>query len=80
MNSSLHVDLYLDDEFVFVQDGVSSHTSNVFQNFLREELRIRFVDKESWPPKSPDCNPLDYYFWEALAEEVIKDRRNPFTS
>jgi len=22
-----------------------------------------FIDKDAWPPKSPDLNPLDYYVW-----------------
>ena len=73
-------DLYPDNDFIFVLDGAPSHTSNVCQNFLHEELGTRFVDKMTWPPKSPDCNPLDYYFWDALSEEVYKDRRVPFTS
>ena len=38
----------------------------------------RFVKGEQWPPKSPDCNVLDYYFWNKLKEEVYKGRREPF--
>ena len=30
-----------------------------------------------WPPKSPDCNPLDYYFWNKLSTVVYEERR-PF--
>ena len=74
-------DLYPDNDFIFVLDGTPSHTSNVCQKYLREELGTRFVDKKSWPPKSPDCNHLVYYFWDALSEEVYKDNRCvPFTS
>jgi len=25
--------------------------------------------KDSWPPNSPDLNPLDYYVWEAIMEK-----------
>ena len=77
---SLHAEISCFHDFMFVLNGAPSHTSNVCQNFLREELGTRFIDKKSWPPKSPDCNPLDYYFWDALSEEVYKDRRVPFTS
>ena len=38
----------------------------------------RFVKGDQWPPKSPDCNILHYYFWNKLKEEVYKGRREPF--
>lgn len=72
--------LYPNGDMIFVQDGAPSHTSNLCQAYLREELGNNFVDKTAWPPSSPDCNPLDYYFWDALTCEVYKDRRTPFTS
>lgn len=73
--------LYPNGDMILVQDGAPSHTSNVCQNFLREELgAAHFVDKTAWPPSSPDCNPLDYYFWDALTCEVYRNRRTPFIS
>ena len=37
------------------------------------------VKKDEWPPKSPDSNPLDYYFWSKVKSEVYKGRlNNPF--
>ena len=57
-------DLYPGGDFIFVQDGAPSHTANKCQEFLRQELGNQFVDKLNWPPKSPDCNPLDYFFLE----------------
>ena len=50
------------------------HTSNVAQ----EELGKRFVDKESCPPSSPDCLPLNYYFWNKVKQKVYGGRRLPF--
>ena len=29
-----------------------------------------------WPPTSPDCNPLDYYFWEKVQRKVYENRFN----
>ena len=26
------------------------------------------IDKDHWPSNSPDLNPLDYFFWDELAE------------
>ena len=57
------------------------HTSNLVQHYLKEEFGLHgFVNKSQWPPKSPDLNPLDYWFWNALKEKVYEGRRTPFTS
>ncbi|CAF2192473.1 unnamed protein product [Rotaria magnacalcarata] len=29
-----------------------------------------FIDKDHWPPSSPDLNPLDYCIWDELAHQV----------
>ena len=51
------------------------------QSYLTQELgRYGFVNKNQWPPKSPDLNPLDYHFWNALKVKVYEGRREPFTS
>ena len=37
------------------------------------------MKKEDWPPKSPDSNPLDYYFWSRVKSKVYEGRMNkPF--
>ena len=33
-----------------------------------------------WPPVSSDCNPLDYYFWDALSTKVYENQHEPFIS
>ena len=39
------------------------------------------MKKEDWPPKSPDSNPLDYYFWNRVKSKVCEGRMNkPFKS
>lgn len=69
------------DDWIFIQDGASSHTSNLVQEFLEETLKKRFVRKQEWPPSSPDCNPLDYYFWDAIKTKVYEGRFNrPFAN
>lgn len=71
--------VYPRQNWIFIQDGASSHTSNLVQDFLRETIPRRFVRKDEWPPKSPDSNPLDYYFWNKVKTEVYKGRlNNPF--
>ena len=64
-----------------MQDGATSHTSKLVQNFLEETIPRRYVKKDQWPPKSPDANPLDYYFWSRVKEKVYEGRLNkPFES
>jgi transposase len=70
--------LYPRGDFVFQQDGAPSHMSNASQAFLRANTGD-FIDKTCWPPQSPDCNPLDYYVWNALQEKVYEGRNEPFT-
>ena len=69
--------LYPDGDFIYVQDGASSHTSNLCQDFLLEHLKkkSRFVAYDEWPPYSCDLNPLDYYFWSKLKNVVYAERR-----
>ena len=62
--------MYLIKVFTFVQDSARLHPANQIQIFLKQKLRSRFVKNTDWPPKSPDCNPLDYYFWECVQEKV----------
>lgn len=73
--------LYPNGDGIYVQDGASAHTSNLVQHYLKDEFGLHgFVNKSQWPPKSPDLNPLDYWFWNALKEKVYEGRRTPFTS
>jgi len=69
------------ENWIFIQDGASSHTSNFVQDFLKETMPRRFVKKDEWPPKSPDSNPLDYYFWSIVKRKVYEGwLNNPIKS
>ena len=69
------------DDWIFVQDGASSHTANIVQDFLKEKLKRRYVSSTEWPPSSPDSNPLDYYFWNQVKVKVYEGMLNtPFRS
>ena len=63
-----------------MQDGASSHTANITQQYLKETFGRRFICKDQWSPNSPDCNPLDYYFWDAVKRKVYEGRRERFLS
>ena len=68
--------LYPSKDYIFVQDGASSHTSDRCQDFLLKTLKSksRFVAADEWPPYSCDLNPLDYYFWNAIKTLVYRER------
>ena len=66
--------MYPNKDFSFVQDSAPSNRANQVQNFLNQKLESRFVKNTDWPSKSPDCNPLDYYFWDRVQEKVYNGR------
>ena len=45
----------------FQQDGASPHKANAVQDYLAIQFPERFIKKESWPPRSPDVNPCDFF-------------------
>ena len=63
---------YSQEDWIFIQD----EDSNLVQNFLRENFHRRQVKKQSWPPKSLNSNPLDFYFWSHVKRKVYEGRHN----
>jgi len=57
--------------YIFQQDGVPAHTARATQNWLQINCPD-FIDKDQWPPNSPDLNPLDYHVWGAMLEAYHK--------
>ena len=51
-------EIYPNSNFIFIQDSGPSHRAKIVQNFLREELKSRFVANIELPPSSPHCHPL----------------------
>lgn len=54
--------LFRNKEFLWHQDSAPSHVSKSTLNFLCEN-NIKFIHKDKWMPKSPDCAPKDYFVW-----------------
>ncbi|QQP50371.1 Uncharacterized protein FKW44_011359, partial [Caligus rogercresseyi] len=50
--------------------GYSSET----QAWLLENLPYHW-SQDLWPPSSPDCNPLDYFFWGMHAHNTLDSLR-----
>ena len=51
-----------DKDFIFQQDSTPAHTAQSIQACLRE-AGINFLQKNIWPPSSPDLSPLNFSIW-----------------
>jgi hypothetical protein len=56
-------------QWVFQQDGATSHTSNKSQKWCRNNFDA-FMDKHHWPPNSPDLSPLDFFYWNEAQKNL----------
>ena len=69
-------ELLMNDKFIFQQDGAPAHTARRTQEWLSLECPD-FIDKDEWPPNSPDLNPLDFYVWGAMLQMYQKFTPKP---
>jgi len=50
---------------VFQQDGAPPHCGLIDRDFLNETFPNRWIGRNgptTWPPRSPDITPLDFFF------------------
>ena len=62
-------------ETFFQQDGATPHTAKLSMDWLRERFPERLISSKSdfpWPPRSPDLNPLDFFFWGYMKNVIWK--------
>jgi hypothetical protein len=64
--------------FIFQQDGAPAQTARVAQDWLQANCS-GFIEKDQWPPNSPDLNPLDYHVWGTMLEKYHKLQPKPKT-
>ncbi|CAF4296652.1 unnamed protein product [Rotaria magnacalcarata] len=57
------------NEWTFQQDGAKPHTHVATQEWCQKNFSS-FIDKDHWPPNSPDINPLDYSIWDEFAQQI----------
>ena len=65
-------ELYNGENCVFMQDHASSHDAEITQTWLKENVP-QFYDKNSWPAKSPDANPIEN-LWAILETNINRDK------
>lgn len=59
--------------WIFQQDGAKPHIHHLTQKWCLDNFPS-FIDKDHWPPNSPDLNPLDYCIWDEFAEAIDWDQ------
>ena len=68
------------EDMWFQQDGATCHTANDTMHLLRTKFHGRIISRNSdasWPPRSPDLTPLDYFLLGHLKDKVYAN--NPAT-
>ncbi|KAJ8934968.1 hypothetical protein NQ318_007175 [Aromia moschata] len=65
--------LNLCNQMYFMHDGVPPHFAR--KRILNEKFPGRFIGRGndapiSWPPRSPDLNPCDFFIWGDLKQKV----------
>ena len=61
------------NNWIFQQDGATANTGNLTQKWCCENFPV-FIDKNWWPPNSPDLNPLDYSIWNELVQNMNREK------
>lgn len=63
----------------FMHDGAPPHWGLQVRAFLNNMFGGRWIGRHPaphiWPPRSPDLNPLDFFFWGALKSIVYRSER-----
>lgn len=60
----------------FMQDGCGPHNAVRVQQYLNREFPVGWIGTSGpirWPPRSPCLNPLDYFLWGFLKNEVYSN-------
>src|SRR6218665_2487602 len=66
--------------FIFQREGAPAHTARVTQEWLHANCP-EIIEKDRWPPNSPDLNPLDNHVtmlsWKGITNCNRTQRRSP---
>lgn len=64
------------NQLMWQQDGAPYHKGNNVRGYLNLHY-VRWIGENgtiSWPARSPDLTPLDFFLWGTLKEIVYKQR------
>ncbi|CAF0944365.1 unnamed protein product [Didymodactylos carnosus] len=57
------------DDWTYQQDGARPHTDKHSMKWCYDNMPA-IIDKQRWPPNSPDLNPLDYSVWTEFVQQI----------
>ena len=58
---------------IFMQDQAPPHYASSVREFLNKKFPSRVISRGcdiAWPARSPDLNPLDFWFWGMLKAKI----------
>jgi hypothetical protein len=61
--------IFGDEEWCLIQDSAPCHRANIVQCWIEAEIP-HFIRHNEWPPNSPDLNPMDFFVWGKLHQQV----------
>lgn len=61
--------LYGNAPYCFQQDSAPAHKAKKTQEWCAENLPD-FITSEEWPASSPDLNPLDFFVWGYMLQQI----------
>lgn len=61
--------LYEDQPYCFQQDSAPAHKAKKTQAWCAENLPD-FITTDEWPASSPDLNPLDFFVWGYMLQQI----------
>ena len=67
---------------IFQQDGAPSHWGLPVRQFPNETFSDRWIGRDepiSWPPRSPDITPLDFFLWLYVKDIVYRTKVRDIT-
>src|SRR6185437_2986980 len=62
------------EHLIYQQDGAPPHIYRPVKQALQESFENRIISRHfenAWPARSPDLNPLDYWFWGYMKSRVF---------
>ncbi len=64
---------YLREDYIFQQDGAPPHFSTRVKSYLSKKQPDNGIGRGgpiSWPPRSPDLTPCDFFLWGHIKSKI----------
>lgn len=71
--------LHVRQNMVFQLDGAPAHYARIVTEYLNRSFPGKWIGRGGpipWPPRSPDLNPLDFFFWGYM-KSLVYDTTPP---